>query len=549
MRGNVNPLLAVALVVVVQVSFGQTNSLILSSGSTASNGTVSLNLNLTSPAGNEPASIQWTLTYPRSNVIAISATAGPAATAAGKTLSCYAGPGTYTCLAFGMSQTVMSNGAVAFIDLTMAAGASATSVGLIDSVGSLASGDAVMVLPTGGVVTGVGALVTLSALVCAPARLGPNASSTCSVTLNQAATAVGSFVALSDSNLALTAPTLVSVAAGSTSATFSVTTGTVPSSQSATISAALSGVTKSATISLVSSMGSEFNDVPPTASYFDAANLMFEGGVTTGCIPGTTPQTRSFCPNDNVTREEMAAFIVRSVTGTTIPPMYNSTPYFTDVPTTNPFFPHIQKLMDLGITNGCATGLFCPTDTVSRWQMAIFMVRARLMLYGASFTTATTPYFADVPTTVEGNGQPFPFIQRSYEEHITNGCGTDPLVYCPDELVTRGQMASFIMRGLFNETMAAGPILTSVTPNAMDAMTGAQITVAITGVNTNFQTGATVTVPSGMLDVSNVVVNSATSITATLTVNGHTVAGPQAVVVTNGDQNLTLPLAIKVGTY
>jgi hypothetical protein len=73
--------------------------------------------------------------------------------------------------------------------------------------------------------------------------------------------------------------------------------------------------------------------------------------------------------------------------------------------------------------------------------------------------------------------------------------------------------------------------------------------VAITGVNTNFQTGATVTVPSGMLDVSNVVVNSATSITATLTVNGHTVAGPQAVVVTNGDQNLTLPLAIKVGTY
>ncbi len=231
-----------------------------------------------------------------------------------------------------------------------------------------------------------------------------------------------------------------------------------------------------------------------------------------------------FCPNDNVTREEMAAFIVRAVTGTTTPAIYNPTPYFTDVPTTNPFFPHIQKMKELGITTGCGTGLFCPTDTIPRWEMAIFMVRARLALYGATFTTATTPYFADVPTNVEGNGVPFPFIQRSYEEHITNGCGTNPLIYCPDELVTRGQMASFIMRGLFNETTILGPTapqVTGVSPNTMASTLGTQITVTITGVNTNFQTGDTVTVPSGMLDVSNVVVNSATSITATLTANSN----------------------------
>jgi hypothetical protein len=151
---------------------------------------------------------------------------------------------------------------------------------------------------------------------------------------------------------------------------------------------------------------------------------------------------------------------------------------------------------------------------------------------------------------VEGNGQPFPFIQRSFEEHITNGCGGG--VYCPDELVTRGQMASFIMRGLFNRTMVIGPTapyLAGATPNAVAASTGSQITVTITGANTNFQGGDTVAVPSGMLDVSNVVVNSATSITATLTVNRTAVAGPQALVVTTGGQNLTLPLAIKVGTY
>ncbi len=296
----------------------------------------------------------------------------------------------------------------------------------------------------------------------------------------------------------------------------------------------------------------EFNDVPPTSAYFSAVNLMFQAGVTSGCVQGSTPQTRSFCPDDNVTRGEMAAFIVRAATGTTTPSNYNPTPYFTDVPTTNPFFPHIQKMAELGITNGCGAQLFCPTETIPRWEMAIFMVRARLALYGAVFSTAATPYFSDVPTNVEGNGTAFPFIQRSYEEHITNGCSVNPLMYCPDVLVTRGQMASFIMRGLFNQTTILGPtapLLTAVSPNTMPATTGAQITATITGVNTTFQTGDVVTVPSGKLTVSAVTVNSPTSIRATLTATGSVVAGPEALVVTSGGLNLTLPLAIKVGTY
>jgi photosystem II stability/assembly factor-like uncharacterized protein len=296
----------------------------------------------------------------------------------------------------------------------------------------------------------------------------------------------------------------------------------------------------------------EFADVPSSATFFDAANLMFEAGVTTGCQPSNNPSTRLYCPNNGITRQEMAALMVRAVTGASTPAIYNPTPYFTDVPTTSPFFPYIQKMMDLGITIGCASGLFCPTGTIPRWQMAIFMVRARLALHGAGFATATTPYFADVPKNVEGDGVPFPFIQRAYEEHVTNGCTANPLMYCPDQLVTRGQMASFIMRGLFNETTILGPTapqVTGVSPNTMAAAVGTQITVTITGANTSFQTGDTVTVPSGMLAVSNVTVNSATSITATLTANANAVAAPQALVVTSAGENLTLPLAIKVGTY
>jgi Pro-kumamolisin, activation domain/S-layer homology domain len=297
----------------------------------------------------------------------------------------------------------------------------------------------------------------------------------------------------------------------------------------------------------------EFNDTPASNSFFDSENLMFQQGVTVGCAAGSTAQTRSYCPDALVTRDQMAAFIVRAVTGTT-PTLYPSTPYFADVPPTNPFFPYIQKLMELGITSGCAAGppaMYCPSDTIPRWQMAIFMVRARLELHGAGFTTATVPYFADAPSTVDG-GAPFPFIQRSYEEHVTVGCGTNPLIYCPDELVTRGQMAAFVMRALFNETTILSPTdpqLAGVSSTNMSAAPGSQITVTITGVNTNFHSGDTLTVPSGMLDVSSISVNSPTSITAMLTTNGTTIAAPQSLVVTSGGQNLTLPLSIHVGTY
>src|SRR5580700_7436389 len=86
-----------AILIAAQTSFGQTDSLALSSGTAAANGTVSLNLTLTSPAGNQPAALQWTLAYPASNVLSISATPGASSTNAGKTLSCVAGSGVYTC--------------------------------------------------------------------------------------------------------------------------------------------------------------------------------------------------------------------------------------------------------------------------------------------------------------------------------------------------------------------------------------------------------------------------------------------------------------------
>ncbi len=434
------------------------------------------------------------------------------------------------------SWLTITSGGVGFGPATLQWYAAPNNTGILRSAIITVSGQQVLIAQAG---TGPTAC---------PAALSPNATingTAQSVTIAVAADATCNWTASASG----AGGTITSGASGTSSGSVVLgmdadTTGVARTVQ-VTIGSALFTLTQTFTTA-------QFADVPSSAAFFDAANLMFQAGVTEGCVQSTDPTTRMFCPSDNVTREQMAAFIVRAVTGTTTPATYNPVPYFTDVPTTNPFFPHIQKMEELGITNGCGGGLFCPTDTIPRWEMAIFMVRARLALYGAMFATATTPYFADVPANVEGNGIPFPFVQRSYEEHITNGCGTSPLIYCPDELVTRGQMASFIMRGLFNETTILGPTapqVTGVSPNAMAATPGTQLSITITGTNTNFQTGDTVTVPSGMLAVSNVVVNSATSISATLTANANAVTGPQALLVTSGGQNLVLPMAIKVGTY
>jgi hypothetical protein len=49
---------------------------------------------------------------------------------------------------------------------------------------------------------------------------------------------------------------------------------------------------------------------------------------------------------------------------------------FTDVPTSHIAFRAVEALAASGITQGCGVGQFCPNDAVTRAQMAIFLARA-----------------------------------------------------------------------------------------------------------------------------------------------------------------------------
>jgi C1A family cysteine protease/putative hemolysin len=115
-----------------------------------------------------------------------------------------------------------------------------------------------------------------------------------------------------------------------------------------------------------------FSDVPNGHWAFKYIQKMYESGITTGYSDGT------YRPAGNVTRGQMAAFIVRGKFGETFP--YNTTPYFSDVPSSHGSFKYIQKVTEEGIASGYSDGTYRPSQYVNRAQMAAFIGRAFLKM-------------------------------------------------------------------------------------------------------------------------------------------------------------------------
>jgi hypothetical protein len=180
-----------------------------------------------------------------------------------------------------------------------------------------------------------------------------------------------------------------------------------------------------------------FDDVALAHPFADHIFLMKSNNIADTCN-----NANQYCPEAITTRAQMALFIVRKLmNGDTF--SYPTQPFFTDVPPTHPQFAHIQKLRELGITSGCTTTTYCPDDSVTRGQMAAFIIRARLGIRsGQTFTFPTTQFFSDVPST----DLFYSFIQKMKEFGITSGCTATE--YCSGGLTTRGQMAVFVIRGL-----------------------------------------------------------------------------------------------------
>jgi hypothetical protein len=111
-------------------------------------------------------------------------------------------------------------------------------------------------------------------------------------------------------------------------------------------------------------------------SFYDTVGNVFasdiatlaESGITKGCNP---PKNDRFCPEAPVTRGQMAAFLVRALG------LAGAEATFSDT-RGHVFEADVAALAGAGITRGCGAGRFCPDEPVTRGQMAAFLVRAGL---------------------------------------------------------------------------------------------------------------------------------------------------------------------------
>jgi hypothetical protein len=161
-------------------------------------------------------------------------------------------------------------------------------------------------------------------------------------------------------------------------------------------------------------------------------NGFAQADITRGCNP---PANDRFCPRDPVTRQQMASFLVRAFD---LPRAEAG--QFVDT-AGSIHAADIDALAAAGITLGCnppRNDRFCPTQPVTREQMASFLVRA------LELEPPESSNFVDISSSVHRRD-----IEALAAAGITKGCNPpDNTRFCPRDPVTREQMASFMVRAL-----------------------------------------------------------------------------------------------------
>ena len=175
--------------------------------------------------------------------------------------------------------------------------------------------------------------------------------------------------------------------------------------------------------------GEPFSDVADDHPFAAEISWLAGAGITAGCDSSGT----LFCPGDAVTRDQMASFLMRAL-GLVVP--VGSDRFLDDDGSTHEGA--IEALAAAGVTLGCDSSgtLFCPGDAVTREQMASFLMRA----LGLAVPVDSDRFLDDDGSTHEGA------IEALAAAGVTLGCDSSGTRYCPQDVVTRGQMAAFLYR-------------------------------------------------------------------------------------------------------
>ncbi|MEM8706243.1 MAG: putative glycoside hydrolase [Actinomycetota bacterium] len=172
---------------------------------------------------------------------------------------------------------------------------------------------------------------------------------------------------------------------------------------------------------------SGFWDVPDASTFSADVAWLGEQGITQGC---NAPWGDDYCPANGLTRGEAATMLVRALD---LPPA-NDDRFVDDDGTTHEA--DINALAAAGITQGCAEDRFCPSEVLTRQQMASLIARALELPPAGEI---------DVFTDVDGSSHQAD-IHALAAAGVTRGCS--PTTFCPARGVRRDEVAAFLHRAL-----------------------------------------------------------------------------------------------------
>lgn len=178
---------------------------------------------------------------------------------------------------------------------------------------------------------------------------------------------------------------------------------------------------------------SPFYDVPFGHWALDHIQSIWAYGITGGCLSSPL----NYCPDNNITRAEMAVYIERAIHGSAFNP--GPLPLTYSDTSTNFARYFIEALRIDKVTGGCTSAAYCPEKPISRGEMSVFLLRGRS---GPDYNppAPTGTIWTDVSSSYWAAG----WMEELGTAFISAGCGGG--YFCPTGLITRAQMAVLVQR-------------------------------------------------------------------------------------------------------
>jgi photosystem II stability/assembly factor-like uncharacterized protein len=226
-----------------------------------------------------------------------------------------------------------------------------------------------------------------------------------------------------------TVPTNVPATSTATSTTQPSTPqpSSTPTSSTSTSTAVIAATNtpQPATATPQPTAGQTFSDVFASDYFYTPVNWLVSRNIVSGYPDGT------FRPYNFATRGQIAKIVVLAEGWSVDTP---AGPHFSDVPTTNSFYPYIETALRHGVLSGYPDSTFRPSANVTRGQLAKIIVSAR----GWTIDTTGGPHFSDVPQ----DSTFYSYIETALKHQVLTGYAGG--TFRPANQATRGQIAKIV---------------------------------------------------------------------------------------------------------